>query len=357
MGFTYKVVNLPKEDINDGFSTIVNPENFQASPEGWTEGYKTIGNNVWANAEGGTPFETAILGVFDGVFDPTPPSQTPRYTVMGVINAFYVANAFHDITYQYGFTEQAGNFQDNNFDKGGKGGDPVVINIQRSKGKNGADFSTPLDGQPGVLTIYISTATEPSRDPALDNTAVIHELTHGLTARLTGGAQTKICMTDTESEGLSEGYSDIVAIIFTAGLKDTRNTRRTVGGYAKGDVGGVRRYPYTTDMKFNPLTYQNVVGEEDPHRLGTIWATMLLEVYWNFVDAYGFSANLHDATQKEGNIIFLQLLVGTLMIQPCDPTFISARDAMLATDYAYYNGVHEHLIRQGFAKRGLGSIS
>ncbi|KAH6583607.1 hypothetical protein BASA61_007938 [Batrachochytrium salamandrivorans] len=70
MGFTYKVVNLPKEDINDGFSTIVNPENFQSSPEGWTEGYKTIGNNVEANAEGGTPFETAILGVFEGFLIP-----------------------------------------------------------------------------------------------------------------------------------------------------------------------------------------------------------------------------------------------------------------------------------------------
>ncbi|KAH6593986.1 hypothetical protein BASA50_006896 [Batrachochytrium salamandrivorans] len=357
MGFAYKVVNLPNESPNDGFSTIVNPENFQSSPEGWTEGYKTIGNNVEVNAEGGTPFETTTKGVFDGIFDPTPPSQTPRYTAVGVINAFYVANMFHDITYQYGFTEKAGNFQKNNFNKGGKGRDPVIINVQSSKEKNGAEFSASLDGYRSVLTIYISTATEPSRDPALDNTVVIHELTHGLTDRLTGGAQTKICMTDTESLGLSEGYSDIVAIIFTAKLEDTRNTEKVIGEYVEGDSQGLRRYPYTTDMDVNPLTYKDAAEEEDPHRLGTIWATMLLEVYWNFVDAHGFSANLHDATQKEGNIIFLQLLVGTLMIQPCDPTFISARDAMLATDYAYYNGVHEHLIRQGFFKRGLGSIS
>ncbi|KAH6575341.1 hypothetical protein BASA60_005090 [Batrachochytrium salamandrivorans] len=315
MGFAYKVVNLPNESPNDGFSTIVNPENFQSSPEGWTEGYKTIGNNVEVNAEGGTPFETTTKGVFDGIFDPTPPSQTPRYTA-------------------------AGNFQKNNFNKGGKGRDPVIINVQSSKEKNGAEFSASLDGYRSVLTIYISTATEPSRDPALDNTVVIHELTHGLTDRLTGGAQTKICMTDTESLGLSEGYSDIVAIIFTAKLEDTRNTEKVIGEYVEGDSQGL-----------------HAAEEEDPHRLGTIWATMLWEVYWNFVDAHGFSANLHDATQKEGNIIFLQLLVGTLMIQPCDPTFISARDAMLATDYAYYNGVHEHLIRQGFFKRGLGSIS
>ncbi|KAH6575326.1 hypothetical protein BASA60_005075 [Batrachochytrium salamandrivorans] len=156
---------------------------------------------------------------------------------------------------------------------------------------------------------------------------MIHELTHGLSDRLTGGAQTKICMTDTESLGLSEGYSDIVAMILTAKPEDTRNTIKTLW------------------------------GRKTQYRLGEIWATMLWEVYWNFVDAYGFSANLHDATQKEGNIIFLQLLVGTLMIQPCKLTFISARDAMLAADDAYYGGVHEHLIIKGFFKRGLGSIS
>ncbi|KAH6600651.1 hypothetical protein BASA61_002246 [Batrachochytrium salamandrivorans] len=84
---------------------------------------------------------------------------------------------------------------------------------------------------------------------------------------------------------------------------------------------------------------------------------MLLEVYWNLVEEYGFSANLHDATQEEGNIIFLQLFVGTLMIQPCNPTFISAHDAMLAADDVYYGGIHKHLIRKGFAKRGLGPVS
>ncbi|KAH6595628.1 hypothetical protein BASA50_005710 [Batrachochytrium salamandrivorans] len=110
-------------------------------------------------------------------------------------------------------------------------------------------------------------------------------------------------------------------------------------------------------MDVNPLTYQDAIGEKDPHRLGEIWAVMLWEVYWNLVDEYGFSANLHDATQKKGNIIFLQLFVGTLMIQPCNPTFDSARRAMLAADDAYYGGIHKHLIRKGFAKRGLGSIS
>ncbi|KAH6566840.1 hypothetical protein BASA83_012873 [Batrachochytrium salamandrivorans] len=110
-------------------------------------------------------------------------------------------------------------------------------------------------------------------------------------------------------------------------------------------------------MDVNPLTYKDAVGEKDIHRLGEIWVSLLFEVYWNLVEAYGFSANLHDATQKKGNIVFIQLFVGTLMIQPCNPTFISARDAMLAADDAYYGGIHEHLIIKGFAKRGLGIVA
>ncbi|KAH6574962.1 hypothetical protein BASA60_005221 [Batrachochytrium salamandrivorans] len=181
----------------------------------------------------------------------------------------------------------------------------------------------------GVLDLHIYTATEPNRDPALDNNVMIHELTHGLSTRLTGGAHEDMCMSKIESGGLGEGYSDMVALIFTAKPEDTRNTKKVI----------------------------DAVGEKDPYRLGEIWASLLWEVYWNLVDAYGFSANLHDAKQEKGNIIFLQILVGTMMIQPCNPTFKSARDAMLAADDVYYGGIHEHLIRQGFAKRGIGSIS
>ncbi|KAJ1340453.1 hypothetical protein BSLG_010781 [Batrachochytrium salamandrivorans] len=355
--FTYTVVKLPNENPHDGFSTILNPENFQASPNGWSKGYKLKGNNVLVNYKKRTTFKTTTRGVFSASFDPTSPPQTPKNLVAGAINAFYVANMVHDVFYAYGFTEPAGNFQQNNFNKGGIGGDPVIINVQSSKRKNYAHFDTPFDGHPGVLDLHIYTATEPNRDPALDNTILTHELTHGLSERLTGGARTKMCMSKTESGGLSEGYSDMVAIIFTTKPEDTRNTKKVIAEYVEGDQRGIRDYPYTTDIDVNPLTYQDAIGEKDPHRLGEIWAVMLWEVYWNLVDEYGFSANLHDATQEEGNIIFLQLFVGTLMIQPCNPTFDSARRAMLAADNVYYNGVHEHLIREGFAKRGLGSIS
>ncbi|KAH6589503.1 hypothetical protein BASA50_009996 [Batrachochytrium salamandrivorans] len=356
-GFTYTAIKLPNENPKDEFSTILNPENFQASPNGWTEGYELEGNNALVRIEGGMEFEATIKGIFDRPFDPTLPPQAFKNLVAGAINAFYVANTVHDITYQYGFTEKAGNFQWDNFNKGGKEGDPIIINVQSSKDTNNAYFLTPLDGQSGVLNLHIFTATKPNRDSALDNTILTHELTHGLSERLTGGARTKMCMSKTESRGLSEGYSDMMALIFMAKPEDTRNTKKVMGEYVEGDSRGSRRYPYTTDMKVNPLKYKNVVRDKGRYNLGAIWAVMLLEVYWNLVEQYGFSANLHDATQEKGNVIFLQLLVGTLMIQPCNPTFDSAHDAMLAADDAYYGGINKHLIREGFAKRGLGSIS
>ncbi|KAH9245281.1 hypothetical protein BASA81_017235 [Batrachochytrium salamandrivorans] len=344
-----------KVDINTAQYSV--QKIFQASPNGWTDGFELKGNNVLVNYKKDKTFGTSTRGIFSGVFDPTLPPQTPKNLVTGAINAFYVANMVHDVFYAYGFNEPAGNFQRDNFNRGGIAGDPVIINLQSSKKKNSANFNTPFDGRSGVLNLHIYTATNPNRDPALDNTILTHELGHGVSERLTGGAQTKMCMMETESHGLSEGYSDMTALIFTAKPEDTRNTKKVMGEYVRGISRGMRKYLYTTSMRANPLKYQNAIGEKNPHNLGEIWATMLLEVYWNLVEEYGFSANLHDATQEEGNIIFLQLFVGTLMIQPCNPTFISARDAMLAADDVYYGGIHKHLIREGFAKRGLDPVS
>jgi extracellular elastinolytic metalloproteinase len=76
--------------------------------------------------------------------------------------------------------------------------------------------------------------------------------------------------------------------------------------------------------------------------------------YWNLVDAAGFSANLLDAKQEKGNIIAMQLLVGGLMLQPCNPTFLQARDAILQADQAYYSSKYKCAIWKAFAKRGMG---
>ena len=50
-----------------------------------------------------------------------------------------------DITYRYGFTESAFNFQQNNNGNGGRANDRVTISVQDSAGTDNADFTTPAE--------------------------------------------------------------------------------------------------------------------------------------------------------------------------------------------------------------------
>lgn len=48
----------------------------------------------------------------------------------------------HDVFYKYGFDEKSGNFQMDNFGRGGKGDDAVIANAQDGAGTNNANFAT-----------------------------------------------------------------------------------------------------------------------------------------------------------------------------------------------------------------------
>ncbi|PBK94319.1 peptidase M36, partial [Armillaria gallica] len=89
--------------------------------------------------------------------------------------------------YKYGWTETFYDFQNSNFGKRGAEGDRVLMSVQDSSGTNNANFATPADGQSGTRRIYIWTLTTPNRDGALQNDIIVHEFTHGITYRLTGG--------------------------------------------------------------------------------------------------------------------------------------------------------------------------
>ena len=81
---------------------------------------------------------------------------------------------------------------------------------------------------------------------------------------------------------------------------------------------------------------------------------MFLEVFWNLVDRNGFSKDWLSPKQPHGNIVAMQILMGGLMLQPCQPDFISARNAVLQADTNYYDSKHSCEIWKGFSKRGLG---
>jgi extracellular elastinolytic metalloproteinase len=50
----------------------------------------------------------------------------------------------------------------------------------------------------------------------------------------------------------------------------------------------------------------------------------------------------------------MRLVFGGFALQTCNPTFITARDAILLADEHYYGGENKCLIWKAFAKRGLG---
>jgi hypothetical protein len=53
---------------------------------------------------------------------------------------------------------------------------------------------------------------------------------------------------------------------------------------------------------------------------GEIWANMLHNVYAALVKKYGFSKSARtNPNGKEGNVVFLHLMLDALAIQPCNP--------------------------------------
>lgn len=54
-------------------------------------------------------------------------------------------NKVHDLTYRYGFTESAFNFQMSNFNRGGEENDGVIISVNNRTKYNNAGFGTPAE--------------------------------------------------------------------------------------------------------------------------------------------------------------------------------------------------------------------
>lgn len=155
----YTVFALPLESPNHGNrSMVTNPADILASPYGWhdTDGVTgaeytiTRGNNVFAyedtdddNLPGYSPDGGTVLEFnfpYSGTSSPTVNQDA------AITNLFYMNNMMHDVWYQYGFDEASGNFQSNNYGRGGSDDDFVFAEAQDGGGTNNANFATPRDG-------------------------------------------------------------------------------------------------------------------------------------------------------------------------------------------------------------------
>ncbi|KAJ1969888.1 hypothetical protein IWQ62_000321 [Dispira parvispora] len=322
---------------------------------------ETRGNNVHAQADPkgyGAWQELARPQVDDQLeFDfPLDLSLTPHnYTNAAITNLFYWNNVMHDLFYRYGFDEAAGNFQDDNFGLGGAENDAVVANGQNGAGFNNADFATPPDGQRPRMRMYLWNTYYPLRDGDLVNDIIIHEYGHGISNRLTGGPANSACLGWGEAGGMGEGWSDFFAVVLKMKESHTGEDSVLMSPYVKAN--GIRRYPYSSNMTVNPFTYKdlNTMSMIDVHTIGTVWATVLYEVYWALVNKLGYTSDLYSASVTHGNTLALQLVVLGLKLQPCRPTFQSARDAILVAEKLISHGRHHCTLWEAFAKRGLGN--
>ncbi|KAI1785165.1 Fungalysin metallopeptidase-domain-containing protein [Ganoderma leucocontextum] len=357
---SYRVLPITKQNITQGFETLTNPQNTAASLFGWhSDGVNnsndTSGNNVitYAGAPQFTTVQSSATLNFVYIQDPTRDPDALQANIDAArVNAFYIVNTVHDISYLYGFNGAAFNFQNNNFGKGGAGNDRVEVSVQDTSGKNNAAFATPPDGQSGLMQMYVFDQTAPERDGALENDIVVHENTHGITNRMTGGGTAR-CLQTLEAGGLGEGWSD--ALAEWTEWTDATVTDWVTGTYVLNNPAGVRTHPYSTNANTNPLRYSSLLLLFEVHKIGEVWANMLHNVYAQLVAVHGFSDTAKtDPTTTGGNAVYLHLFIDALAIQPCNPTFVKARDAWIQADANRYNGANFCLLWRVFASRGLG---
>ncbi|KAJ7891765.1 putative extracellular elastinolytic metallo proteinase precursor [Mycena leptocephala] len=87
-----------------------------------------------------------------------------------------------------------------------------------------------------------------------------------------------------------------------------------------------------------------------------VWANILHNVYAALVTAHGFSTTARtNPAGTEGNIVFLHLFIDALALQPCNPTFLTARTAWIQADTNRFAGANVCTLWRAFASRGLGT--
>ncbi|HMC96305.1 MAG TPA: M36 family metallopeptidase, partial [Flavobacteriales bacterium] len=328
--------------------------NGAAGPEYTT----TRGNNVWAqedannnNGTGASPVSATLD--FDYVINLGGAPST--YQNAAITNLYYWNNLMHDVWYQYGFDDPGGNFQSNNYGRGGTGNDYVLADAQDGGGTNNANFATPAEGSSPRMQMYVWTYTTPNRDGDIDNGVVAHEYTHGISNRLVGGPANVNCLTNAEQMG--EGWSDWAGLMMTIEVGDQGTDRRGIGTYVVGQGvtgGGIRPAPYSTDFAQNNYTYAatNNAAIAVPHGIGFVWCTILWEMTWELINTYGFDPNIYSGTG--GNNIAMHLVMAGMKLTPCGPGFVDARNAILNADASLYGGTHTTALWNAFARRGLG---
>ncbi|WNG25152.1 aldo/keto reductase [Cystobacter fuscus] len=220
------------------------------------------------------------------------------------------------------------------------------------------------------LTTKLHRVLVPDLDGTLDNSIAAHEWGHYISNRLVWNASG---LTNNQGKSLGEGWADFTALLMMTRPEDIlvpTNAHWTgayaVAGYAtRGGMSedstffGLRRVTYSADMARNALTFRHIANGEplptsasttpystnaEVHNSGEIWATMLWDCYVSLLRAYPFE----EAQQR-----MKQYLVNGYKLTPATPTFLEARDALIAAASAA-SAEDGRRFWEAFARRGAG---
>ena len=345
------------EDSSEG--TVYDEENPEAPGAGrevhafsgidgnWVSGTTTSGNNVNAyrdlantNAIGYQPtdanahFNYAFTDAWRTTANVASQAALDADLDAVITQLFYYTNRVHDYVYNLGFDEVSRNFQVNNFGRGGSGNDPVLAEAQNGwdfgcvdnngnaiRCLNNANFATPADGNSPRMQMFVW--VWPFRDGDMDGDVIAHEYGHGVSHRLVGGGDMG---SGRETGALGEGWSDLISMFMWDDW--------VVGEYATGNpTTGIRRVNYETSTE-DYTDFDNNLGV---HPNGEIWATVV--------------SNIRKA---KGIAYTEQLLIDGMKSTPKSPSFLDARDGLLAADIANTGGCNQCLIWRTFAERQMG---
>lgn len=375
-------------------SLIGNEGPLSFNNNGWITngGNTTTGNNVDAGLDRVTPNGIDPTGrptgspnrTFNFAYNPPPlgtdePLTTPYQNGI-VTNLFYWNNRYHDVLYQLGFTEQARNFQLDNFGRGGVANDRVMAEAQDSSGTNNANMSITSDGTSPRMQMYLWSGPTPDRDGDLDAEIIVHEYSHGLSGRLHANGSG---LTSNQGGGMGEGWGDFFGRAVTSNASENATTGLySTGSYSTLQLGtlgtdnyyyGIRRFPYSLrsntggpmNRPHSPLTFADMDPAQENvtdgaygknpaigngtgvHNIGENWCNMLLEVRARMIARLGYAV---------GNQRMMQLVVDGMKGDPTGAalTIVAARNSLLAADQAGFGGEDTGDIWAGFAARGCG---
>lgn len=314
------------------------------APLGWAEGLETSGNNVRVvldrgnlrDPDGPRAVATGDPASLDFAFTGSPADDADA----ALANVFWALNDAHDRFRALGFDEPSGAMQEDDFGRGGIGGDRMLAFVQSGSidGRtptNAIRLTVAADGSRPEMTVglFEVAATNEIRDGAFERDLLQHEYAHGVLVRLLGDAA---CFNGHHPRGLSEGWADFFAASFT---RDP-----VIGAWTRDDPERGHRSSSLDDNFYSLANF--CLDGCNPNRNGEIWAGLLWDVRRMLIARLG---------EEPGILAAERLALEAVRYLPCSPTFLDARDALLLAEEAMFGGELHCAIWDLLLLRGMGA--